>query len=296
MSSPPDTYSVPSVPEVPTTGNTLVVGEKVVKEPRKRWCFTLNNYSEKEYTDLSKKCANIGKYVIGKEIGENGTPHLQGYLELETKLRFKGVKEILGNEKLHIEACNGNRISNINYCTKDYRYISNFSSKLVPSAPKVISKEILYSWQSELLNWISIEATDRKIIWYYDLKGSCGKTSFAKYLCVNNGAIYFNNGKTSDIAYVACENPSNIYIFDLPRSCENRINYEIIESIKNGIFLSPKYESKMCIRNSPHVIIFANFLPEFHKLSEDRWDVRLLVVDSMKNVPPDITSRTFTQS
>ena len=32
-----------------------------------------------------------------------------------------------------------------------------------------------------------------------------------------------------------------------------------------------KYESKPVIRNSPHVIVFANFEPDKSALSEDRW-------------------------
>ncbi len=53
-------------------GNTNLRFRKVV--------FTLNNYTELEFTQLLKSFAEY-KYVIGKEIGEEcGTPHLQGYV------------------------------------------------------------------------------------------------------------------------------------------------------------------------------------------------------------------------
>ena len=35
-----------------------------------------------------------------------------------------------------------------------------------------------------------------------------------------------------------------------------------------------KYESKPICRNSPHVIIFANFEPDLDKLSNDRWIIK----------------------
>jgi len=48
----------------------------------KRWCFTFNNYNQEDYTNLIKTFTkmNIG-YIIGEEVGANGTPHLQGYIE-----------------------------------------------------------------------------------------------------------------------------------------------------------------------------------------------------------------------
>ena len=46
-----------------------------------------------------------------------------------------------------------------------------------------------------------------------------------------------------------------------------------IEEIKNGCFASSKYESKMVIMNSPHILCFANELPDTQKLSRDRWNL-----------------------
>jgi len=41
----------------------------------KHWCFTINNYTAEEATPDTSQFFYL---VIGKEVGENNTPHLQG--------------------------------------------------------------------------------------------------------------------------------------------------------------------------------------------------------------------------
>lgn len=49
-------------------------------------CFTLNNWTEEEFKSIGK-WKGVKYLVVGKEVGENGTPHLQGYVEWKsTKL------------------------------------------------------------------------------------------------------------------------------------------------------------------------------------------------------------------
>ena len=57
----------------------------------KRWCFTLNNYTEDDLKNLELGF-DRDKFIIGKEVGENGTPHLQGYVNLEVKQRLTELK------------------------------------------------------------------------------------------------------------------------------------------------------------------------------------------------------------
>uniref|UniRef100_UPI004049B2EE hypothetical protein n=7 Tax=Pseudomonadati TaxID=3379134 RepID=UPI004049B2EE len=61
--------------------------------------------------------------------------------------------------------------------------------------------------------------------------------------------------------------------FDIPRSQLDYLSYTGIEEVKNGCFFSSKYESEMVLYNSPHIIVFANEEPTYHKLSSDRWNV-----------------------
>jgi len=135
----------------------------------------------------------------------------------------------------------------------------------------------LREWQKELIAEIQKPADDRKVIWYHDDVGNSGKTWISKLMFVNHGAAYFTNSKTADITYAYQGEP--IVIFDFSRSNEESINYGVIETVKNGIMFSGKYEARTKMFACPHVIIMANFAPNMSKLSMDRWDVRKPLLD-----------------
>ncbi len=67
----------------------------------------------------------------------------------------------------------------------------------------------------------------------------------------------------------------SIVIIDLARTQAESVNYfyQFIESLKNGVLFSPKYESGQKIFKPPHVFVFANYEPDQTKLSADRWNI-----------------------
>ena len=88
---------------------------KVQSSPKKHWCFTLNNYTE---DDVATIRSIPSEYTcFGREVGESGTPHLQGYLSFRTKKRLSGVKKLI--PRAHWEAAKGNPSQNRAYCSKD---------------------------------------------------------------------------------------------------------------------------------------------------------------------------------
>lgn len=92
----------------------------------RRWVFTLNNYTEE---DCEAAKAIACRYIIcGKEVGEQGTPHLQGYVEFDGAKRLKGVNALL---KAHWERAKGDSDDNEKYCGKD----GVWYTKGTPGAP-----------------------------------------------------------------------------------------------------------------------------------------------------------------
>eukprot|EP00112_Aurelia_sp_Birch-Aquarium-sp1_P026323 Seg9278.1 transcript_id=Seg9278.1/GoldUCD/mRNA.D3Y31 product="Master replication protein" protein_id=Seg9278.1/GoldUCD/D3Y31 len=80
-----------------------------------------------------------------------------------------------------------------------------------------------------------------------------------------------SNAKTADVLYAY--GGQKIVIIDLTRAQLERINFDVIEMLKNGMFLSTKYVSQQKLYDPPHVVIFANQMPDRSKLSEDRWRI-----------------------
>lgn len=106
--------------------------------PANAWCFTLNNWTENEFKFLSSTLIKNKEkyfYIIGKEVGDGGTPHLQGYIALKAKKKkFRPLPtfEILrenNKNAMHFERAKGNRDQNYKYCSKDGNFITNIDCR-----------------------------------------------------------------------------------------------------------------------------------------------------------------------
>lgn len=253
-------------------GNTKSPGPKAPDHAAYRWCFTLKSDGMSQlcqlFHSLTESCK---KFQFQLERGEKkeseaeGYLHWQGCFSLKIKHRMHEVKNLLGYNTMHLEACK-NWYASLAYTSKDSTRVAgpwNEKSTLVKTI------EVLRPWQARLEAECLSEPDDRHIHWIVDDGGNNGKTVWAKYMAVRHGATVLTNGKTADLAYI-CDDPK-IVIFNLARSAEDRFNYQALESIKDGMILSAKYESKMKLFNPPHVIVLANWRPDITELSMDRW-------------------------
>lgn len=240
----------------------------------KYWFFTFNNYNVAVIGSLvSEFQVKCEWYVFQEETGKSGTPHLQGTIALKSKGRpletfsFKGI---------HWEKTKAIK-SAIDYCTKlDSRTGEIYTNIVVPKPLKLLNYTDMYPWQAKIVDLVTGEPDDRTINWFYETKGCTGKTVLAKYICAKHNALLIS-GKSADCKFAvvdfhkAQKRWPEIIIMNVPRINHDFINYEALESIKDGAFFSGKYESGMAIFNSPHIIVFANELPNLTAMSRDRW-------------------------
>ena len=197
----------------------------------KRVCFTLNNYSCEEFEKLKIICDKCDVFIIGKEKGKCGTPHLQGYVEFKSGKRLTTLKNY--NGRCHWEKAKGDRLSNYKYCSKEGDFIckgfkENRNIKLLKKYENVVWKE----WQQELLNVLEKDCdNDRVINWVYDFDGNSGKSFLSKYIVLKYNAI-IGSGKKNDVFNqiknwmdLNVDGDPKIIIIDLPRHNKEFLNY-----------------------------------------------------------------------
>lgn len=80
------------------------------------WVFTLNNYTSAECNALLSK--DVRGLAVGKEVGESGTPHLQGAICCHEQSTLAHMKRIVG-QRAHIEPMYGTWEEARAYALKD---------------------------------------------------------------------------------------------------------------------------------------------------------------------------------
>lgn len=254
------------------TGNT-----KTQSLPFNYWCFTWNNYEIDQIDQIDQIFKHeCDWYVFQEEIGENGTPHLQGTLKLKVRQRLSAIKKWC--KQIHWEPTKYVSAS-VAYCTKE---ASRSGKQWIHGIklPEPVEVEEPYGWQLDVIQLIKQRPDKRSIYWYWEPDGCVGKSELCKWLVIKQNALICG-GKGNDIYHhVVKAKHRKIIVVDVPRTQLDYINYCAIENVKNGCVFSGKYESTQLVFNRPHLIVFANREPDYTAMSADRWivkDIRTLM-------------------
>lgn len=82
----------------------------------RRWCFTLNNYTD-DQCEAIQNWDGVKYLLVGKETAPTtGTKHLQGYVSFLTPKRFSQITKLLPTA--HWEVSKGSDSQNREYCSK----------------------------------------------------------------------------------------------------------------------------------------------------------------------------------
>lgn len=222
-------------------------------------------------------------FVCGQEVGESGTPHLQGYVYLKNARTFAQMKAKWGS--CHWEKAKGNPKQNRTYCTKDDHYVEGgwpidakaVAAGRVERAKAKYTDVIWKEWQQRIVDFVASPPDDRTVKWVVDVDGGKGKSFLAKYLYLTYPTIIADGKKDNVFNQLKTKLDEGIeprlILLDIPRCGEGYMNYGVIEQLKNGLVYSGKYEGGDCVFDPPHVIVMANFEPDYHQFTEDRWSV-----------------------
>ena len=184
---------------------------------------------------------------------------------------------------------------NPSYYKKDRQWLELMVNKQ-PMTIEYIKEFKPRVWQSYLLEVVEKRPVDqRKIYWFVDEKGGCGKTYMSKWLVQEKKAFYTRGtSKGADVKYLYKN--EQLVIFDYARAFKQELGdfkkdgdfaYGLMEEFKDGMINSDKYESilkgcKDCI-----VIAFSNERPDKGKLSKDRWHITIVDPDADKIIYQD---------
>lgn len=251
----------------------------------------------------------VVRYCIkeSKDTPENPNWHsnwdVVGYIE-----KYLNNKRISKAEKEHIRNKYAKIISHKNL----YDALRNESSSLkdvnaiktiFASKPVIIDKRLdriynnkeLNDWQQQLYDRISIDPEVayeqnsvkhcRTIRWVCDIIGSRGKSFFSEYCEYKHPGKHFvlnTSGTVKDLCDVLRNTifdkgifPDHIMI-NLARSVESQDIYTLIEMIKDGRITCTKYSGNTYSFFPPHVTVFANWMPKFNCLTDNRWLIYFL--------------------
>lgn len=245
----------------------------VVKDLFARDNFLVSSEDVKKWMGSKDIAKWIFQCEAGTEDPEDPYLHFQGWCKFRSKKRFEEVRAYVPGARW--EKSNGPGAEK--YAHKfDTRIDGPWSFPYMYYGADLIMKPNLKEWQKEVVDIVEGPVDPRKIYWYWENTGNVGKSSLCKYICWHyKGKLL--GGRTEDALFAALKGYNEekpIYLIDVPRLLGNRVPYEAIEQLKNGHHFNAKYENKGFMGMPGHIIVFANFPPDYNSMSEDRWVVK----------------------
>lgn len=190
---------------------------------------------------------------------------------------LQAVKEAIDNGKRSLSELFDEHFETV---AKYPKFIESYLFHVSQSKISTAQKErylgaTLRPWQQTLWQRLQGPVDPRKVHWYWEPTGNVGKSFMAAYATFVAGAITIPVGKLHDMCYVLSKQTYPIYIIDIPRTYEDKLDgvFTMIEMIKSGKICSYKYESKIMLLEPAHVVVFSNFMPNQDAWSADRYDI-----------------------
>ena len=235
----------------------------------------------------------VERFVRQLEKGEQkGVHHLQSYVRVHPKQRkqtllakLRGFIALSEEPDLRHESANGYAAqATRTYCMKaETRVAGPWNEdptwKLYTGQDLAAIRTNKYLWQTTITELLTGQPDHRTINWIFDPSGNTGKTWFIKLRIFDYHEQHMSFGTSSQLKTSLCEiGPKRAYHIDIPRSIgkddRDRDLLSALEYLKSGMVSTSMYgKYKQMIFEPPHVICYANRLPNPYLMSLDRWRV-----------------------
>jgi len=170
----PRKTKAPSTPvEEPVPKRSKKLPPEANDEPKKsknglrlrNFVFTINNYTEDDWNWFQTNHGNPTYLIVAKEVGEQGTPHLQGAMCLGRQVAFSTVKKWGPFQRSHIEPMRGTPEDSQRYCRKDGNF---FEIGSPPGSSKPIDDAISAIREGKSLRELASDPVHSKAIVFHN--------------------------------------------------------------------------------------------------------------------------------
>lgn len=141
-----------------------------------------------------------------------------------------------------------------------------------PAEALPLPNHVLRPWQVSTMLVPAVPADSRSVYWVSGPTGCEGKSYLADMLERDHSAIVMQEGSKLDLAFIYNREPLVVFNYGMGTD-QSKVPYTFMEDLKDGRVFSRKYIPITKRFVPPHVIVFANFLPDFDKLARDRWRI-----------------------
>lgn len=237
------------------------------------WCSGVFNYSLDQLDQEFRP--EVKKFIAFEEkCPSNGNIHFQCFWDFGRRIR---PAEKFKHLDICWKYCKGGFKSNAEYCSKD----ESKSSLVIGYVPVnwKIKEDDVYPKQKFWGDFIMRPVNhkwNRSLLWFVDEESNWGKSVLMKYLFDNYDDIVVTGGNESDMLHCVATQSENSF----PRviMCnltygKDKVSYNGLESLLDGIFFSGKYESGFVRFPCCQIVVFANFRPDETKMGKNRFKI-----------------------
>lgn len=249
-----------------------------------KWFFTWNNPTqagEQMRETLRGLGAKLARFQLEKA-PTTGTLHMQGGAIFKSKIRWSTLRANFAGiwaQKL--------KDTSLDYGMKEEtREDGPWAIGDIPVMRELttgLEGKELKDWQKDVIALANTTPTDHRTVnWYWSSQGGTGKTSVVKYLVDNCHALLISGTSAGSAAsgiadWVLPEkgDPRQLdcIIIDVPRGDVGKVDYTILEMVKDELLTNSKYRVRQVRFPTVHLFVFANQPPAEALLSSDRWHI-----------------------
>jgi len=233
----------------------------------------------------------VSRYAFQLEKGElAGKHHLQGCVVFSKPIKGGTLRDLIRSKTrkfynggcFHYSPTADLTKSEIYSCKKETRIEGPWVyPKDQYCGQDLLNEREYYPWQTYLFDvLVNQDPHPRTIHVIVDPVGNSGKSVFTKGLAYEHDACVIPLGLSSAQMKSALVNagPKRIYVIDLPRNNKSYTDtFDCCEEIKRGFITSPFYgKLTQLFMPRPHIVLFANEMPDVSLLSLDMWKIYTL--------------------